>query len=139
MSNKRNSPFLNHCGIELVSMGDGQAVLAMELTDALKNSGGMIHGGAIATIADSAAGPACWSLVGDDKMAVPTDFNLSCLKSLFAGMITAEATILHAGRRFMRAEVSVKSGDDLLARAGVSFMMIDRPVDKNNQATRVAS
>lgn len=120
-------------------MGEGQAVLTMQLTDALKNSGGMIHGGAIATIADSAAGAACWSVVGEDKMAVTTDFNLSCLKSLFAGVITAEATILHAGRRFIRAEVSVKSEDALLARAGVSFMVIDRPGDKNKHATRVAS
>lgn len=126
-SQKRSSAFIDHCGIEVVSMSEGQAVLSMPLGDELKNSGGMVHGGAIATIADSAAGAASWSMVAEDKMAVTTDFNLTCLKSLFDGVITAEAKMVHAGKRFMRAEVSVTSGDDLLARAGVSFMIIDRP------------
>lgn len=127
MSNQRNSPFMNHCGINIVSVEGGQAVLTMVLTDELKNSGSMIHGGAIATLADSAAGAASWSVVSEDKMAVTTDFNLSCLKSLFEGMMTAEATMVHVGKRFMRAEVSITADEDLLARAGVSFMVIDRP------------
>lgn len=133
MSSKRNSPFMHHCGITIESAGGGQAVLSMILSEALKNSGGMVHGGAIATLADSAAGAASWSVVAEDKMAVTTDFNLSCLKSLFEGELRAEATMLHVGKRFMRAEVSVTSGKDLLARAGVSFMVIDRPAAEGDK------
>ena len=125
--NTLHSPFTDYCGIDILSMEDGVAQLRVELHAQLLNSAGMAHGGVLATLADSAGGAAAYSVVAEGKMAVTTDFNLTCLKSTFSGVIEATGTIVHRGRRFMRADVSLTADDRLIAKAGVSFMMIDRP------------
>jgi acyl-CoA thioesterase len=123
----RHSPFIDHCGIALESLHDGCCELRVTVADYLKNSGGILHGGALATLADSAAGAATWSLLPLDKMAVTTDFNLTCLRSVADGEVIATAELIHRGGRFMRAEVKIQSKQQLIATAGVSFMVVDRP------------
>lgn len=124
---KFNSSFVNYVGIEMESLENGEARVSLLLRDEHLNSGGLAHGGVLATLADTAGGAAAFSLVPYEKMAVTTDFQLSCLKSSRAGSLKAVGTVIHQGRRFMRAEVKISAGSDLIATAGVSFMFIDRP------------
>ncbi len=124
---KFKSNFVDHVGIVVESMESGVAVMTLVLADHHRNSGGLAHGGVLASLADSAGGAAAYSMVPYEKMAVTTDFSLTCLKSISAGSLMATARVIHSGRRFMRAEVKITSGDVLLATAGVSFMVIDRP------------
>lgn len=128
--NQLLSPFTYHLGIEIVSMLDGTAELTVELVPELLNGAGMAHGGLIATLVDSTAGAAVFSIVADDKMAVTTDLNLTCLKSCFHGLLTAKGKVVHRGRRLMHADVEVYSEQTLIARGAVSFMVIDRSVPK---------
>ena len=76
---------------------------------------------------DTAAGAAAFGLLPFEKMAVTTDFQLSCLKSSRAGCLKAVGLVIHHGRRLIRAEVKITANDTLVATAGVSFMVIDRP------------
>lgn len=46
-------------GIELVSVGPGQAVVTMTVTDSMTNAQGACHGGVLFTLADTAFGLAC--------------------------------------------------------------------------------
>ena len=128
--NQLLSPFTYHLGIEIVSMLDGTAELTVELVPELLNGAGMAHGGLIATLVDGAAGAAASSVVAEDKMAVTTDLNLSCLKSCFHGVLTAKGKVIHRGQRLMHADVEVCSEQTLIARGAVSFMVIDRSVPK---------
>jgi acyl-CoA thioesterase len=122
-----NSPFIEHLGIDVLLMKDGKAELLMELKPAMLNSGGMAHGGVLASLTDSAAGAAAFSVVADHSMAVTTDFNMTCLKSARNGLLSAKSELVHQGSRFIRADVEIRSDKDLLVKAGVSFMIIDRP------------
>ncbi len=121
-----NSSFVNYVGIEVASIEGGEARISLLLRDEHLNSGGIVHGGVLATLADTAGGAAAFGLLPFEKMAVTTDFQLSCLKSSRAGRLSAIGTI-HNGRRLMRAEVKIADGDRLLATAGVTFMVVDRP------------
>ena len=116
--------------MDIVSMQDGVAEVTVELLPELLNSAGMAHGGLIATLVDGAAGAAAFSIVAEDKMAVTTDFNLTCLKSSYEGLLKATGKVIHRGRRLIRSDVEVYSDQTLIAKAGVSFMVIDRPVPK---------
>ena len=122
-----NSSFVNYVGIDVESLNDGEARLSLLLRDEHLNSGGIAHGGVLATLADTAAGAAAFGLLPFEKMAVTTDFQLSCLKSSRAGCLKAVGVVIHNGRRLMRAEVKITANDILIATAGVSFMVIDRP------------
>jgi uncharacterized protein (TIGR00369 family) len=124
---KFQSNFVNYVGIEVLSLDNGVARMSLALREELMNSGGIAHGGVLASLADSAGGAAAFSLLPYEKMAVTTDFQITCLKSSRSGSIEAVGTVIHQGRRFMRSEVEISSQGILLAKAGVSFMVIDRP------------
>ena len=47
-------PFAKLLGIEVVSVEPGVATLSMKMRDDLKRNGGIAHGGAVATLIDSA-------------------------------------------------------------------------------------
>lgn len=122
-----NSSFVNYVGIEVASIDGGEARISLLLREEHLNSGGIAHGGVLATLADTAGGAAAFSVLPFEKMAVTTDFQLSCLKSSRAGCLNAIGTIIHQGRRLIRAEVKITAGDRLIATAGVTFMVVDRP------------
>ena len=124
---KFHSNFVNYVGINIESLDEGIAHTSLQLREEHLNSGGIAHGGVLATLADTAAGAAAFSLVPFEKMAVTTDFQLSCLKSCSASCLKAIGRIIHGGSRLMRAQVDIYVGDTLVATAGVSFMVIDRP------------
>ena len=117
-----------HAGVKIDRMEGGEAEVSAALTSELLNSGGMAHGGLLATLVDSAAGAAAFSITDPQKMAVTTDFNMTCLKSAGEGLLIASGKLVHRGRRMLHAEVEVRSQGDLLVRGAVSFMIVDRPV-----------
>ncbi|WP_101756981.1 PaaI family thioesterase [Oceanicoccus sp. KOV_DT_Chl] len=120
------SPYIDYLGIKIIHMENGIAEMELELTDDFKNSGGMAHGGVLASLADSAAGSAAFTIVPANQIAVTTDFTMTCLRSTVSGTLYARAEMIHTGKRFMRAEVKIRSARDLLVTAGVSFMVVER-------------
>ncbi len=49
------SPYVGHPGIQLTTIQPGVAQLALPFTDALVTTGTIVHGGAIASLMDTAA------------------------------------------------------------------------------------
>ena len=58
------APFAKHLGIELLEAGEGAARLKMPYRNELTNPAGNLHGGAIATVADSSMAVAIGSVLG---------------------------------------------------------------------------
>jgi uncharacterized protein (TIGR00369 family) len=56
-----NSPFVGHLGIQLVDLQPDMAVLVLPFIEALVTIGSIVHGGAIASLIDTAAMAAAWS------------------------------------------------------------------------------
>lgn len=121
------SHFVGHLGIESVRMDDGYAELALNICRQHLNSGGVIHGGVLGSLIDSAAGMAAFSTLPLEKMAVTTDLHMTCLRGVGQGRIIGRGELVHRGRRFMRADVELLCEDRLIAKGSVSFMVIDRP------------
>ncbi len=120
------SPFIGYLGLELLALEAGVAEYAVDLRPELTNRVGLAHGGLLASLADSAAGTAVFNLLPADRVALTSDFNMTCFKSISEGRLYARANVVHRGRRFMRSEVEIRSDSDLLARVGVSFMVVER-------------
>ena len=55
------SPFAQELGIELVAIGDDRAELRLPWAPRLATMGEVVHGGAIATLLDTAGMAAAWS------------------------------------------------------------------------------
>jgi len=65
----KSDPFAKRMGVEMLLVEEGRAVARMELTDSHRNFLGMVHGGAIFSLADVAFGAAANSW-GTRSMAI---------------------------------------------------------------------
>ena len=120
---KRNG-FMNYNHIEMERVEPDRAVFRLEIRPESKNIYGMVHGGAIYTLADNATGSAAHT---DGRHYVTQNGSLHFLKNQGEGIIRAEARVRHRGRSTVLVDVDVVGTDGLLLAAGeVSFFCIDR-------------
>jgi acyl-coenzyme A thioesterase 13 len=100
-------------GMKLVSAEDGKAVVRLEVTEAVQNWGGTLHGGAIATLVDDAGTCAIISKDRDHRPGVTTDLNVSYFNPGPGGsFVLAEATVLKTGRTLAYVSVDIKREHD---------------------------
>ena len=98
-------------GIELLEVKEGRARVRLPVGDGVKNLGGKMHGGAIATLIDDVGTIAIMSKDRDSRPGVSTDLNVS----FFApgeGVVIAEATVLKHGRTLSFVSVDVRRESD---------------------------
>lgn len=118
------NPFVRHLKMGIDSIEDGKTRLVMQIdANTHVNFYGFAHGGAIASIADTAMGSACLSI---GKKVVTIEMNFNCIKPALAGQtIIAEANILHNGNKTIVAEAEVRSEDgSLISKARGTFFVI---------------
>ena len=121
----RSSPFTEAVGVEMEAMEAGRARATLVVSENHFNSGGIVHGGVLMTLADCVAGAAAHSLLDKGQRAVTTDAHLTCLRSVTRGELNAEAEVVHAGRRLLHARLSLSCNEQLIASGVYTFMRIE--------------
>ena len=91
-------------GINVVRSDDDGAVVELVADDRHLNGHGTVHGGAIATLVDSAMGMAVYR---DDTAPVTIEMKVTYLEPGQKGRLRAEAKVRKRGKRIMIAEVDV--------------------------------
>ena len=92
-------PYARLLGIELVSAARGEATLALEAREELLRMGGIMHGGAVASLLDTAAAFAALTLPGASECTVTVDLNVHFLRPVSDGRVQALARVLREGHR----------------------------------------
>lgn len=113
-------------GIEMVRLTP-TTVLSMELSDDVRGQvRGTVHGGILATFADIASAVALWnSFDVDSEAPVTTDLHVRYYRQPKAGPLTAEASVVHRGRRFLGTECVVTDAEErVLARTTATYMVV---------------
>lgn len=113
-------------GIDIEERGGGRARLTFRPTKDHLNDGGIVHGGALATLADCAMGSALAStLDGESPLTVEAKINF--LEPGREGVIVAEAEVKRKGKRFtvLEAELFQKETGDHIAFATGTFTSVD--------------
>jgi len=113
-------PFSRLLGIELVEVASGSATLSLEVRDDLKQNHGVVHGGAIASLIDSAMAYAIIPLLTAKEKVTTVDLTISYLRPLTRGQATAKATVVRAGRRLFVVTAEVFDDDGKLAATALS-------------------
>lgn len=118
-------------GLELVELERGRVVFAMTPGERHYNPMGVVHGGIITTILDTAMGCAVQSLLPSATGYTTTDLHVTFTRAVTAatGRVFAEGRSLHAGKRLATAEGRLTDGEGrLLAHAVTScFVMAPAP------------
>jgi len=86
-------------GFELLEAGEDSARGRFEVTDAVRQPMGIVHGGAYAAMAESLASATTWLQVQSaGEMAVGQSNHTSFLRPVFDGAVHAQARRRHRGR-----------------------------------------
>jgi acyl-CoA thioesterase len=113
-------PFAQLLGIELDDLGPGTATLSLLVRKELKQNHGVVHGGAIASLIDTATAFAIISLLPPNERVTTVDLTISYLRPLTEGRIKAVAKVLRAGRRLIVVSADVFDKDGNLATTALS-------------------
>src|SRR5687767_3522317 len=100
-------PFAQLLNLELGEVSPGVAVVHIAVSDQLKQNRGVVHGGVIASLIDTAAAFALLTLLKKDQTSTTIDLTVHYLRPLLGGRATAEARVVRAGRRVAVITVNV--------------------------------
>jgi len=117
---RESVPFLKHLGIEVESVGRGTATLLLPVSAELKRSDGIIHGGAIASVIDSAFAFAIIPILGEGERTVTVDLTIHYLRPLTGGVAKAAARVVRAGRRVITVSADLFDENEKLAATALS-------------------
>lgn len=133
-------PFLNEIGVELLSMGDGQAQVAVDLQGRHMNSWAVAHGGLTMTLLDVAMSLAGRSIFPQAKGAITVEMNTSFVQpgGKPGSRLVATGTAYHRSTSLCFCEGEVRNGDRLVAKAMGTFKYLRRlPADKEELSGQV--
>lgn len=113
-------------GYDVVEAESGRVVIAIEPSGAHLNPAGTVHGGLSATLLDSCMGLAIQSTLEKGVSQTTLEFKISLVRPITpeTGLIKAEGTTLHRGRRVGTAEGRITDGKGRLLAHGTTTCLI---------------
>jgi acyl-CoA thioesterase len=122
------SPYYKLLNMKIDKVKDNYARLTMDLEEKHLQFLKTVHGGAIASLADSAAAWAIVGLSGSEVFPVTLEMKINFLAPVESGCLIAEAHVVHKGRRISLSDVEVKDDKGrLVAKSLVTYYL------RNNQ------
>jgi acyl-CoA thioesterase len=113
-------PFLKLLGIEVESVGPGMSTLLLPVREELTRNDGIIHGGAVASVIDSAFAFAIIPLLAENERTVTVDLTIHYLRPLSGGAARTNARVVRAGRRVITVSAELFDENDKLAATALS-------------------
>jgi uncharacterized protein (TIGR00369 family) len=116
------SPFAADLGLELEEIEDGRATLRLPYAPRLATAGDVVHGGAIATLADCAVMAAAWATdeVPESLRGVTVSLTLDYVDTARGEDLQAHARVARRGRSLCCCEVDVLGADERLVAKGLA-------------------
>ena len=123
MSKAVVSPAWRWLGLTDVSQDEGVAVVEMTATDDMANSSGVVHGGMISALADSAMGRSLRTIKPGVARSMSFDLKLSFISAAKVGeTLRATGRVVHFGRRTAVTDCRVEGRNGrLVATASATF------------------
>ena len=118
-------PYPSLLGFELVDLKLGEATLKLKMRDELRQPYGLLHGGATASLIDTAMAFACISCLAEGEQSTTIDLTVHYLRPHTDGEVFCTAKVVRNGKRIMTvsAEVINEAGK-LIATSLSSYMKI---------------
>ena len=113
-------------GLELCETDDGQTAICLDVRDDLKQNHGVVHGGAIASLIDTASAFAILAVIEQNEKVTTTDLTIHYLSPVRSGRMVAQAKMVRAGRRRFVVRVDVQNAGSLVATAITGYVKIPK-------------
>mgnify|MGYP001829230184 FL=1 len=118
------SPFPQHLGMQLAEIQLERATVTLDVDHCHMQPFGIVHGGVLSTLIDTATFWAVFMRLPEDAGLVNIDLKLNYLRPVSKGHLTAEGRCIRAGCSINYAEAGVKDSDGRLLAHGTSTLMV---------------
>ena len=118
------SPFPEHMAMRLAAIELDKAVIELRTARCHLQAYGIVHGGVLATLIDTATFWSVYLRIPEDAGLVNIDLKLNYLKPVENGLLTAEGRAIRSGNTICYAESDVWNSDRDLVAHGTSTLMI---------------
>jgi uncharacterized protein (TIGR00369 family) len=110
--------------MKLVSVAIDRASLELQTARCHLQPYGIVHGGVLATLVDTATFWSAFMRIPEDAGLVNVDLKLNYLKPVEKGLLRAEGFTIRSGKTISYAESKVLDADGELIAHGTSTLMI---------------
>jgi uncharacterized protein (TIGR00369 family) len=118
------SPFPAHLDMQLTSLALDQATVQLELKNHHLQLFGIVHGGVLATLVDTATYWAVYLRLPEGAGLVNVDLKLNYLKAASQGLLRTEGYAIRNGQTLCYSEASVYNSENDRLAHGTSTLMI---------------
>jgi uncharacterized protein (TIGR00369 family) len=118
-----SSAYPAHLAFRLLEVSDGGCRIELDVAAPHFQPFGIVHGGVIATLLDTATFWAGFYVLPEDAGLVNVDLKLNYLKAVSGGRLLATGWCLRAGRQLSYTEASVHDERGELVAHGTSTLM----------------
>lgn len=101
-------------GFVLAEAGPGRAVVRMRVGARHKQVHGVVHGGVLAALADTAGGLATYMAVPRGTRIATVEMKMNYLEPVEKGTVTAEAKVLRRGKNLAVVDCDLREDNGLL-------------------------
>jgi uncharacterized protein (TIGR00369 family) len=120
-------PVAELVGLDVLSYGDGEAVMSLDVDERHENPMGFVQGGVICVLADGVMGFAFFTTLADGESFTTVEMKTNFLRPFAAGRLVATGRVLNRGRTLGLTEAHVHDADGRLIAHATSTCMALRP------------
>ena len=113
-------PYLKLIGMELVDLKSGEATVRLEMRDELRQPHGLLHGGATASVVDTAMAFAVVTKLAENEKASTVDLTIHFLRPVTEGAIVCTAKVVKAGKRLLTVSAEIVDDEKKLIATALS-------------------
>ena len=119
-----NSPYPSHMSMRLMSLELDRATVKLEICNCHLQPYGIVHGGVLSTLIDTATFWSVFMRIPEDAGLVNIDLKLNYLQAVETGRLITEGYAIRSGRSISYAEAKVFNEDNELIVHGTSTLKI---------------
>ena len=117
-------PFAGHLGLVLDEADASRVVIRLDWTPQLCTSGGVMHGGVLMSLADTAGALVTFLGLPEGKTTATITSTSHMFRPVSGGTVRAVAVPVHRGRTTVTAETSVFDAEDRLVAQTVQVQAV---------------
>jgi uncharacterized protein (TIGR00369 family) len=119
-------------GFDLLEAKPGKVILRMKVNEHHLQVHGVVHGGVLAALADTAGGLASYMACPPGTRVATIEMKINYLEAVGGGSVTAEAIVVRIGRHIAVVDCDVRDGSRrLVGKALMTFFV--GPFTKNRK------
>ena len=115
------NPFGELIGIKFTKCEAGFSRCILDMDNKLNNPHGVLHGGAIYSMADTGMGAALYGYLKEDELCTTVEIKIMYFTPVTQGTITCDTKLVHKTRRIATLESDIYWKEKLLAKAVGTF------------------